>query len=757
MRDTLGRSDLTAPDVNATTNRWAARTPIAAAVASALLTTASLCQAAAVETQEADRQTSVAGAEKPSSRLAQNDNAAQGDRSSPRTGNSSEGRELLEVVVTAQKREELLKDVPISISLLSGDALDQSSVSSAKDALASVSGVAVTDLGNSLAINVRGVGSGAPQLQAGSSPIGYYLDAVPFSFVRGSRLPDANPYDLARIEVLRGPQGTLYGASSSNGLVRILTNDANLDEFELKARSTVSGTDGTGRANYRGDAALNVPIVAGKLAARAVLGYESLGGWIDTLAARHSNDAKLRNYRLKVNARPTDSLSIAMAAWSTSSDFGGPTEADNDRQLPRFAPQPISAGYDTYSLAVGYDQPGFSLSSTSTYLHYSYHQFADVASSPAAIKGIFNSLPSDILSQEILFNSASSSLWKITAGAFFKDARDKEFDSLVGFGPQPIDYAFTNRSKSYALFAQVGRRFFNQKLEGTLGLRYFHDQVSSSDDVRNIIREQTFSATTPRAVLSWYANRNVTAYVSYSEGFRSGFCQFPTLVPAAVSDVKPDKIHNYEVGAKGEIFDGRLAFDTAVYFISWDGVQQSSSISFLGVPLNVPVNGESASGIGIDIGLTARPFDGFDVGISGSWNDLGLDGIVRAGLGNDVVFNKGDRLNLSPEYTLAGTTEYTFPVGSSGHRLGLLASVNYTSAQLVRVAASPAYRVLEGDSVLTGKVRLSLEMPSRRWRGAIFVDNIGNADPATRIDTGRPDLAFRLRPRTVGVQVDYLY
>src|SRR6185503_12682397 len=99
------------------------------------------------------------------------------------------------------------------------------------------------------------------------------LDSVPFGFVRSSILPDTNVYDLDRVEVLRGPQGTLYGASAQNGVVRVLTHEADPDRFELKARTAVSATDGGG-GNYRGDLAVNVPLIERKLAARAVLGYQ---------------------------------------------------------------------------------------------------------------------------------------------------------------------------------------------------------------------------------------------------------------------------------------------------------------------------------------------------------------------------------------------------------------------------------------------------------------------------------------------------
>src|SRR5687767_1647963 len=142
-------------------------------------------------------------------------------------------RPLEEIIVTAQKREERLQDVPISISVLSGAELDQLTSDGVLEALERVPGVVATApmAGSGAQLTVRGVSAGGATFN-GSSPIAYYLDSVPFGLVKTAIVPDSNIYDLNRVEVLRGPQGTLYGASAQNGVVRVLTNDANPNEFE---------------------------------------------------------------------------------------------------------------------------------------------------------------------------------------------------------------------------------------------------------------------------------------------------------------------------------------------------------------------------------------------------------------------------------------------------------------------------------------------------------------------------------------------
>ena len=239
-----------------------------------------------------------------------------------------------EIVVTAQKREEKLQDVPVSMTVLGGRELDRSTAEGVNEVLLTVPGVAATEAlqGGNTQISIRGVTGSAPTL-GGSSPIAYYLDGLPFSFVKNSVVPDADVYDLERVEVLRGPQGTLYGASALNGVVRVLTKDADLNAFGAKARGALSSTE-HGGTNYRGDASVNVPIIEGKLALRATASYQGLSGWINQPSRRDVNDGDTQSYRIKLNAAPTDRLTIGLSAWFSRTHFDAPAYGTEDRDIP---------------------------------------------------------------------------------------------------------------------------------------------------------------------------------------------------------------------------------------------------------------------------------------------------------------------------------------------------------------------------------------------------------------------------------------
>ena len=560
--------------------------------------------------------------------------------------------ELQEIVVTAQKRQERLKDVPISISVLEGRDLDRSTAEGISESLNRVPGVAISTSaqnGGSL-VAVRGV-SGTNTLFSGSSPIAYYLDSMPFGLVKSAGVPDSNAYDLERVEVLRGPQGTLYGASAQNGVVRILSKDADLEDFELKARASLSNTKDA-QENYRGDLAVNVPLVEGKLAARAVVGYENFSGWIEKPSGSNVNDATLRNLRLKLNAQSSENLSLGFTAWLSRADYGAPSTADDNGFNPAPLNESIATDYDVYGIKVGYEFSGVSFSSMTSYLDYLNDGNLDFTPLGAPVI-LITDLDSRVFSQEILFNSKHGGPWRWSAGGIYRDAEDRLVQNI------PADTDWNDLSKSFAVFGELTRAFLEGRLELTAGLRYFKDDVTQVENVPAgappppdppVRRSDTFDATTPRVVLSWHPSSDSTFYASYSEGFRSGFNQNPNVIRVApdLGPVDADTLTNYELGIKGDVLAGRLSYDAALYYMDWQDVQQVLTVDVDGAPVTAVVNGESASGLGFDFGLTSEPVAGLELGLSFSWNNLEMDSTVRsfpAGAPPDgvILFDKGER------------------------------------------------------------------------------------------------------------------
>jgi outer membrane receptor protein involved in Fe transport len=650
-----------------------------------------------------------------------------------------------DIVVTAQKRAERVVDVPISISVIGGDQLDRSTAKGVSEVLTTIPGVSASmgAQGEGTQISIRGVGAGGP-LYNGTSPIGYYLDSVPFGLVRSGIAPDANPYDLERVEVLRGPQGTLYGANAENGVVRIITADADPSGFELKGRIIGSDTR-DGGFNYRGDVAVNVPLIDGKLAIRAVASYQNDSGWIDAPIGRNINDSELQNYRVKINAEPVDDLTIGLSWWGSRSNIGAPSIADDDGTTNNSVPVPISTDFDTFGLKLGYDFSGVSLSSMTSYLKYRSDFVLDLEAFGVPGVPLNAYLRSRVFSQEVTLNSTpdDSSPWRWSIGAFYRNARD--------ISGQDGPLRFIDRSESYALYGEISRRLLDRRLEVTVGARYFHDKVSTRKDIPApppSSETRSFNATTPRVVLSYFPDKNATIYASYSQGFRSGAPQYYAIseVAPGIGPVRPDRLHNYELGAKADLFGRLLSLDGAIYFIDWKDVQQALLVPFGGAQINAITNASSASGLGIDLSATLRPARGLDLGGTFSWNDLTFDADVISN--NAPLFRKGDRMNFSSKYTASAFANYRFPITASLDGK-LAAAATYTSRQQNR---GTGY-ITSGDNLFIARAGFTLD--ARRWSATLFADNLTNENGAYPAAYPIAYWYPRNRPRTIGLQLDF--
>ncbi len=713
---------------------------------------------------------------------------AQNSAPPPSSGNGGEeGRTTLdEVVVTAQKREERLQDVPISISVLRGEVLDSSADRGVAEGLSRVPSVFVpgsTARGSGTpAIVIRGASAAG----VGAGTTAYYLDSTSFGRARTPFVPDSNPYDLDRVEVLRGPQGTLYGASALNGVVRVLTRNPDFQDFEFKARGSLASTDHGGES-YSGDAAFNFPLIADKLAARLVLGYQELGGWIDKprLPAEDANDTEKSNVRVKLAARLTDSFSAGVSAWFSRTDIGAPPLSDDggynmaSRTVPGHPEyvgfhEPASTDFDSYTLDLGYVTSVVAIKSATSYLDYADESITDRtytntmgAFAPATTR---NFSGSRVFSEELVLNSAGDGPWRWTAGFMYRDAQDSTKLKLANVPPYD-DYIV--KSTSTAFFGDLTRTFAGGRYELTGGLRHFRDEVKNQEYSRStapnpqgipvgglLTIEKTFTKTTPRVVASWHPDKDATFYASYSQGFRSGLPQ-TFLVMGALPNTPPagpDTLTNYEIGAKVSALGGRLSIDSALYYIDWKDAQQTVTETIAGFPIPLPifVNGESASGIGADLAVMFTPVDSLTMGFNVGWNDLAYDAdVISSGV---VVFPEGNRRTNSPQTTAGVSFDYIMPLGG-GYRGRLSASANYVAEQITGTArsSSTSYRLFTARSMTVVRPAFVLEAP-RHWRATLYVDNATDEtgfQPDPNAPGFAPEYGVYMRPRTYGIQLEY--
>lgn len=667
-------------------------------------------------------------------------------------------RQLSEIVVTAEKRREPLQNVPISISVLAGRDLDHSTSLGVSETLNTVPGVATQQsyLGGGTVIAVRGV---APAFNffSGTSPVAYYLDSVPFGLVKSAIGPDADVYDLQRIEVLRGPQGTLYGASALNGVVRILTHDPDLSSFDFKSRLADSDTRYGGN-NYRADATLNAPLIYNTLALRATVGYEDYDGWIDQPDKSNANDTKSRTYRVKLKGTPSDALTVGLSAWRERDDSGAPDIGYVFDKNGSLLAQPTSTVYDVYAANIEYDFTHAALDTATGYLDYHNAGTLGLDVDPFDTPGstFYSAIRSNDFSEELNLHSLDEENWRWSIGSMYRKGTEN-LEQIFTVLPVPtIQYYDTSRS--YAVYGELTRLLFGDRLELTVGLRHFHDDITQEDqnapDTPFIPASSTAEANTPRAAISWHLSDQHTLYASYSQGFRSGFPQ-NAAIPSDFPPARPDRLRNYELGSKGSALNGLMTYDTSVYYMDWEGIQQQ-----LGVQLHVShtyypavVNGQSASGVGTDIAISLHPSDALTLTGSVSWNDLEMDANVVSN--GEVLFAKGERPTSSPETTGGLSFDYAFALGSGGYIGRVDASANYTSPQAYRGLLGPSVLVQNGDPMVFSNASFAIAWPAH-WTATLYGDNLNNERGApVKAFIGAPNWDARVRPRTFGLQVEY--
>jgi outer membrane receptor protein involved in Fe transport len=290
-----------------------------------------------------------------------------------------------EVIVTAQKRSSTVQTTPISISAVSGAELQARGITDFATLAQSTPGVSLKSEGpGQTEIELRGMTS-----SGGNSPtVGFYLDDIPLTPPAGAQngkvVIDPSLYDLNRVEVLRGPQGTLYGSGSMGGTVRLITNQPNLTKYQFTAQSILSGTDG-GSFNHADNFMVNLPLVEDKLALRVVGSEAYTSGWIDRIVADNyplpstdgstrgdvkdapvlkryngANDMQLYGFRATLLWKPTPQLSITPSFLYQKSKQNGISAYDSDpgtqaHYQPFDVAEPLADKIAIGSLNVNYD------------------------------------------------------------------------------------------------------------------------------------------------------------------------------------------------------------------------------------------------------------------------------------------------------------------------------------------------------------------------------------------------------------------
>ncbi|GFE82596.1 TonB-dependent receptor [Steroidobacter agaridevorans] len=698
----------------------------------------------AVVTDRRDSQSAVRA--QPGWQLAQANEPAQALGAS--AGQSSERDIALEeVIVTAQKRAQRLIDVPLTVATLSNETLERAGIDTLLDMSHAVPGLVVSDAGGGfIRYYVRGVGN--VYGSSSTALVGVYLDEADVTGSASSQL-DLRANDIERVEVLKGPQGTLYGAGSSGGTIRFITRDPQLDRFTAEGDLDVYFTDG-GDSSQSVSAVVNVPVVEDVFGLRMVGNVGDLGGWVDQPDAGGSNvnDQQLREVRVKGLWKPLEDLTVKGLVYlhrnegdgiasSTDAEYQLVAAADPTRRLP------FATDFDIYNLTATYEFPSVTVLSSSTYVDnsalVSLSQKYAIAPPPAPLFEALSNNTTDtrVFTQEIRLNGEAGRVdW--TAGVFYKDVnyRNRNFLELAmggeDLGSIPI---FTEeQSKSGSLFGDVSYAL-TERAEIGAGIRYFTDDLTAFDGVEH--RDGSFHSVDPRLYFSYGFTPDVRVYVSAAEGFRSGGFNTEN---GEQTTFDPEKVRSYELGVKAALLERRLSLEAAVFLSDYEDIQM---FRLDADNLGSVDNGGDARVKGIDASLDWQMTERLLLQLSGNYTDTE---IVALAPGVAAVI-EGDPVDYTTEYagSVAGTYSFSWATGLPG-----FVRLDYNRLGPSHITDRSVPILYESDVNDLVNARLGLQW--NRWTIELYGSNLTSED---RLQDPNGGFGFgaRPRPRVLGVRL----
>lgn len=562
-----------------------------------------------------------------------------------------------EIVVTAQRFEQRLQDVPLSLTVVGSEELEARSVTDITDMQYAVPGLSIyqTGIGRS-AIQLRGVST-----SNGASTVGVYFDELPISLDAAGDHFNIRLLDLERIEVLRGPQATLYGQGSMGGTIRYIPAAPRFDGVSGSFEGQYSSIE-DGGSGYRAVGVLNLPL-SDAVAIRLVGGYERIGGYIDNVVSDEAdtNHADILTLRGTLLARPTDRLTFSLIGLHQESNVAN-QEVGINRQTSVLVDQPVDDRYTLVQARASYDFDFAELSGTFGYIDRRNVAGFDVSPGFVPLLGLLGFPPGFITSVgltattnyelrtgELRLSSQDPGAVTWQVGAIYRDLKVYQFGGTFtspGALPFPlIQSDDVSRNRSFAIYGE-GSYAFTPQLTLTAGLRYFHENKQRTVTATNLgvvstdVGDGDFETLNPRFNLSYEITPNSLIFVNAAKGFRSGgFNQTSAgggIVPVPPT-YEPDAIWTYELGTRHQLLGNRLMVEASVYYSDWSNVQ-SNNFAPGGVVLIINNSG-NVSGWGVDLAAIARLTDTLTLSATYGWNDLSFQEATADKAPGDPVDN----------------------------------------------------------------------------------------------------------------------
>ncbi len=603
----------------------------------------------------------------------------------------------------------------MAISALSGDTIEKRGLVGMDDYLRTLPGISMQDLGaGQNSVVIRGL-SGDPQGQSGSA--GIYFGETPLagfqpaSIIATQGNIDLKLVDIERIEVLRGPQGTLYGSDSMAGTVRVLPVAPNLQEMEGKLATRYSQTGERGGDNTMVQAVLNVPLIEDKLAVRGVVYQFDNSGYIDNVVVSQSvpglatttgvyggvaNDRddvgndQYTGFRLTTLWQPIDELDITLSYLEQDIEQDGIPEVSlnlaGDYQQRRVNTGVGGSSFellenevDITSLVVNYELGWGTVTSASSWVNYDVRNETDLTYFSALFGladqpyGSFNERNTEAFTQELRLASNLDGPLQFVAGLYYSDNEsvygrfehdwtgDVSQDSGVPLQSTTgietlqqesffgeLSYAFTDQ-----LTATIGGRHY--EYERDINRVYKFSTVLTIPTITNVVdKGQLYKAN-----LSYTPNEDMLLYTQWSEGFRPGSAlnEIPGCTAQGIPSpdkLGPDTTENIELGFKSSFADNRITFNAALYRINWEDIPvRVNPVANCFLSLNAG----KAKAEGVEIEMQAQLSENFRTDLSASYGETTL-------VGDSSIGSDGDNLPGSSDFNLSLGVQYEFTLAN---------------------------------------------------------------------------------------------
>lgn len=721
---------------------------------------------------------------------------------------SEGGARLEEVLVTAQKRSESLQDVPISVQALGSADLDRLNINGFSEYVQQLPSVSFTQRRPGQAsLFMRGVSEGGNGNQSLQGPsVAIYLDNQPVTAI-GFNL-DPHIYDVERIEVLMGPQGTLYGAASQSGTLRIVTQKPSTEAFEAGLDVTAE-TISSGGDSYMIEGYANVPI-SDRVALRVAAWWDDDGGFIDAVddtitfplsgitrdnagfVRDNFNEATKQGLRAALGVDLSDRWSATASVSHQRLEADGIWDHDPEElgefKVGRFFDDRQEDEWTQFSLTVEGDL-GFAdltyagsyldreFESYSDYSHYSIDGFVEPYYTcyvsyfgPCVDPSIQYSNLSDMTYQTHELRLASSGDGRLNwVGGVFYSEVETAFDSRWSIPPinpgaavEDDLYFQTDQKRvdrEMAIFGEVYYDF-NEAWRLTLGYRFFDNETTLDGFVGTIYFPECCFAFSPERppdnVASEFNGNDGTGKISLSYNVSDDIMLYGTVAqgyrpggvnraPGVGETYEADFLTSYEFGWKTEMMDGRLRFNGAIYYMEWDDVQ----IGFFNPDislLGLVDNVGAAESSGIEFDATWLATDSLELILSYAANNAELtEDYFSSADATEPDATDGQDLPFTPDTKYTITGRYSFDFMDFNSALQV--NYTYTDAQWNDIFLSNREQ-MDAYGLINGSLRIE----AGRWHASLFGSNLTNEVAELFINTADVQRLVTVnQPRTFGV------